>query len=61
MLDKLEALNQRFLAIEQEMNQPEVMADMKRYIKLNKDYKDLQPIVAAYKRYKNLIDNIANA
>ncbi|MDE7149903.1 MAG: peptide chain release factor 1 [Bacteroidales bacterium] len=61
MLDKLEALNQRFLAIEQEMNQPEVMADMKRYIKLNKDYKELQPIVAAYKQYKNLIDNIANA
>lgn len=61
MLDKLEALNQRFLDIEQEMNQPEVMADMKRYIKLNKDYKDLQPIVAAYKQYKNLIDNIANA
>ena len=61
MLDKLEALNQRFLAIEQEMNQPEVMADMKRFIKLNKDYKELQPIVAAYKQYKNLIDNIANA
>ncbi len=61
MLDKLEALNRRFLEIEQEMNQPEVMADMKRYIKLSKDYKDLQPIVAAYKQYKNLIDNIANA
>ena len=61
MLDKLEALNQRFLAIEQEMNQPEVMADMKRFIKLNKDYKELQPFVAAYKQYKNLIDNIANA
>lgn len=61
MLDKLEALNRRFLEIEQEMNQPEVMADMKRYIKLNKDYKELQPIVAAYKQYKNLIDNIANA
>ena len=61
MLDKLEALNQRFLAIEQEMNHPEEMADMKRFIKLNKDYKELQPIVAAYKQYKNLIDNIANA
>ena len=61
MLEKLEALHRRFLEIEQEMNQPEVMADMKRYIKLNKDYKDLQPIVAAYKQYKNLIDNIANA
>lgn len=61
MLDKLEALNQRFIDIEEEMNRPEVMADMKRYIKLNKDYKELQPIVAAYKQYRNLIDNIANA
>ncbi|MDR1724868.1 MAG: peptide chain release factor 1 [Bacteroidales bacterium] len=61
MLDKLEAINERFLDIEKQMNEPDVMNDMKRYVKLNKDYKDLQPIIAAYKEYKTIIDNIENA
>lgn len=61
MLDKLEAINQRFLDIEEQINNPEVMADMKVYIKLSKDYKELQPIVAAYKEYESVIKNIESA
>ncbi len=61
MLDKLEAINQRFLDIEQQINNPEVMADMKVYIKLSKDYKELQPIVAAYKEYESVVKNIESA
>ena len=34
MLDKLEAINQRYLEISEQMNDPEIMSDMKRYIKL---------------------------
>ncbi|MFC1731222.1 peptide chain release factor 1 [candidate division KSB1 bacterium] len=60
MLDKLKAIHKRWLEIGEEMNQPEVMADMKRYIKLNKDYKDLQPIIDAYYEYANILDNIAS-
>ncbi|MDE5762002.1 MAG: PCRF domain-containing protein, partial [Bacteroidales bacterium] len=61
MLDKLDALQVRFKEIEQEMNQPDVMQDMKRYIKLSKDYKDMQPIMVAYKDYRNLLSNIESA
>lgn len=61
MLDKLEAINLKYLAIEEQMNQPEIMSDMKRYVKLNKDYKDLQPVISAYKEYKNILENIDNA
>lgn len=39
---------------------PDVIADMKRYIKLSKEYKDLQAIVDAYKEYKNILDNVAS-
>lgn len=60
MLDKLEAINVRFQELEQEMNNPDIMSDMKRYVKLNKDYKDLQPVIAAYKEYKDVFGNIAN-
>lgn len=61
MLDKLEAIYSKFLAIEEQMSQPDVMSDMKRFVKLNKDHKDLEPIIAAYKEYKNTIENINNA
>jgi peptide chain release factor 1 len=61
MLDKLEAIHQRYLEIEQQMNEPDAMSDMKRFIKISKDYKDLQPVIAAYKSYKNLLENITNA
>lgn len=61
MLDKLEAIYNRYLEIEKTMNDPDVMADMKAYIKLSKDYKELQPVIAAYKEYKLVIDNITSA
>ena len=59
MLDKLEAIYSRYQEIEQQMNDPQITADMKRYVKLSKDYKDLQPVVKAYHDYKALLDNIA--
>ena len=58
MLDKLEAINARYLEIEQQMNDPDITSDMKRYVKLSKDYKDLQPVVKAYHDYKALLDTI---
>ncbi|MBO7540498.1 MAG: PCRF domain-containing protein, partial [Bacteroidales bacterium] len=60
MLDKLEAINDRYLELEKEINDPNIMSDMKRYVKLSKDYKDLQPVIEAYKEYKDIIGNIAN-
>lgn len=61
MLEKLEAINEKYLEIEKEMNDPAVMQDMKHYVKISKDYKDLQPIIEAYKTYKNILENIDNA
>ena len=61
MLDKLEAIKVKYDEIEHLMSDPDVMSDMKRYIKLSKDYKSLQPIMGAYEKYKNLLANIDNA
>ena len=60
LLEKLEAINQRFLEISELIIQPEIMDDMKRYVKLNKEYKDLTPIIQAYKEFKTLSENIEN-
>jgi len=61
MLEKLEAIKQRFDDVTRQMNEPEVISDMKRFIKLNKDYKELQPIIEAYEKYKSLLSNIDGA
>jgi peptide chain release factor 1 len=61
MLDKLEAIKLKYDEIEQQMSDPNLMDDMKRYIKLSKDYKSLQPIMEAYDRYKDILANIDHA
>ena len=61
LLEKLEVIYLRWQEIGEQIVQPDVIADMKRYVKLNKDYKDLQPVIDAYKQYKNILSNIDNA
>ncbi|PTX22483.1 peptide chain release factor 1 (bRF-1) [Pontibacter mucosus] len=61
MLDKLEAINQRFEEVSQLLIQPDVASDMKKFKALNKEYKDLDKIVTEYKKYKNILSNIDNA
>ncbi|MCX6306721.1 MAG: peptide chain release factor 1 [Bacteroidetes bacterium] len=61
MLDKLEAIKIRYEDIQRQMNEPSVMSDMKNYIKLNKDYKELQPIMEAFEVYKTTLSNIDHA
>ena len=61
LLDKLSDLEVRFKEISTLITDPAVIADMKRYVKLNKEYSDLERIVALKKQYKNTLDNIAEA
>jgi peptide chain release factor 1 len=61
LLDKLEIIYNRWEEIGNHIAQPEVVADMKRFVKLSKDYKDLQPVVEAYQQYKNILSNIEHA
>lgn len=57
MLDKLEAIYDRYLNLEEQMSDPDIIVDMDRYKKVSKSYKDLKPIVEAYQDYKNLLGN----
>jgi len=61
MLDKLKSIYDKFCNLEKEINNPDVMKDMKRYIKLNKDYKELQPLVDAFHQYNKLLQDIESA
>ncbi len=61
IIDKLEVIKNRWEEIAEQMSDPDVMSDMKRFVKLNKDYKDLEPLVQAYKDYKQIIANLESA
>ncbi len=58
ILEKLEGIQIKFLEIGEQLTNQEVIADMKRFVALNKEYKMLEPIVNAYNEYKNIISNI---
>lgn len=61
MIDKLAAIKTRYDEIAEQMTDPAVIADMKKFVQLNKDYKELEPIVKAYIEYKDIVDNIASS
>jgi peptide chain release factor 1 len=61
ILDKLIGVKARFIEVGKLLIDPSVMSDMDKYIKLNKEYKELEPIIEAYDEYKLIISNIDDA
>ena len=61
LLQKLEFIKDRWQEVGKLIVDPEVINDMKRYIKLNKEYKDLEPLATAHDNYKNTLENIASS
>ena len=61
MIDKLEAIKERFEEVGQLIVQPDAMADMKRYSRLSKEYKDLEKIVSKYNDYRSTLASIEEA
>ena len=61
MLDKLNIVKQRFDEVSDLIIQPDIIADQKRYVKLNKEYKDLKTLVDKREIYINLTDNLKEA
>jgi peptide chain release factor 1 len=61
MLDKLQALKDRFEEVGQLIVLPESMADMSKYAKLTKEYKDLEKIVEVFDEYKLVLQNITSS
>ena len=58
LFEKYESIRYRFDEVGQQITDPSVMGDMKRYVKLNQEYKRLELLVNAFKEYKAMIDNI---
>ena len=61
MFDKLEDLLHRFEEIMNELSEPGVANDQKRFTSLMKEQSDLSPIVEAYKEYKTKKQDVADS
>ena len=60
LLSKLEAIHFRFVEVGKMITDPDIISNMERFVKLNKEYRDLETLDVVYKDYKNLIDNISS-
>lgn len=58
LLDRLEGLDARFDEVATLITDPDVIADQKRYVRLTKEYRDLERILSATTRYRDLLGNI---
>jgi peptide chain release factor 1 len=61
LLDKLAGIVARFDEVARLITEPDVVNDMKRYVQLNKEYKELTKVVAFYNEYRNVTENIESA
>ena len=61
MLDKLNVVKQRFDEVSDLIIQPDIISDQKRYVQINKEYKDLKLLMDKRDQYLELTDNINEA
>ncbi len=61
ILNKLSGIKEKFDNIEKQLSDQEVIRDQKKFIQLNREYHNLQPIVRAYEEYKNILNQLQSA
>ncbi len=61
ILEKLAGVEQKFKEIEQQLSDPEIISDQKKFVKLNREYHDLQPVINVYNEYKQVLEGIKDA
>ena len=61
LLSKLEAIHIRFVEVGKMITDPDIISNMDRFVRLNKEYSDLETLDEVFKSYKNLLGNLHNA
>ena len=61
MIEKLEEIKHRFEEVSQLIVQPDTASDMKKFGKLNKEYKELEKIIFKYRKYIEATSNLSDA
>jgi len=61
MLDKLPAIRDKYIHLEEQLSDPGIVADMAKSKKVNQEYKKLQPIMQAFSRYEKVLSDLESA
>lgn len=61
ILERLEGVKRRFIEIGELLTHQDVLSDMKKYVKLNKEFRELEPVIDAYEKYRLAVENLASA
>ena len=61
LLQQLEGIESRFREVATLITDPAVIADMQRYVRLTKEYKELERLTEATRRYRTLLDRADEA
>ncbi|MCM1110523.1 MAG: peptide chain release factor 1 [Clostridium sp.] len=61
LLTRLDGIEARFDEVATLITDPAVIADQKRYIRLSREYKELERLCEATRRYRSLLDNAGEA
>lgn len=61
LLSRLDGIDARFAEVSTLITDPSVIADMRRYVKLTKEYKDLERLTKTTHRYRDLLANVDEA
>lgn len=61
LLDKILGLQEKYETLQKQLSDPEVVSDMKKFISLNKDFKELTPIIKAGNEYRRLVESVEMA
>ena len=58
---KLQAIKERWFQLQEQLSDPEIIADMKRFKALNKSYRDMEPVVYAFDTYQLVLSNLEDS
>ena len=61
ILNRLEGVKARFDEVGQLITDPAIISDMDRYVRLTREYKQLEPVIVTFDAYRNLLSNIESA
>ncbi|MBR5133685.1 MAG: PCRF domain-containing protein, partial [Alistipes sp.] len=61
ILIRLDGLRLKYEEIGQKLTDPEVIADVKQFVQLTKEYKELEPIIETSERFRTAVANLAEA
>jgi len=61
LVEKIRGLQDKFENLSKQLAEPDVMSDMKKFVQLNKEYKELEPIMVEGRKYCKVVDDLSAA